>query len=132
MSKTNYERNRSLNGRYGDGTYTKPGVVYVGLQTSMPTVSSVGTEVAGGGYGRVAVTNDGANFPDPVAGVTSNAIAITFAQATAAWGTVVGASIWDALTGGNMQDFAPLDTPKVIANGDTFSLPIGSIRLTES
>jgi hypothetical protein len=130
--KTNFERNRTLDLRYGDGTYSKPATVYVALFTAAPTVSGGGTEVSGGAYARVAVTNDVTNFPDAVAGVKSNGVALTFAQATAAWGTVVAAAIFDALTGGNMLDFAMLDAPKTIALGDTFSLPIGSVRLTES
>jgi hypothetical protein len=130
--KTNFERNRILDLRYGDGTYSKPATVYIGLFVAAPTVAGGGTEVTGGAYARVAVTNDVANWPDAVAGLKSNAIALTFAQATASWGTVTHAAVFDALTGGNMLDFAALDVPKTIGNGDTFSLPVGSVRLTET
>lgn len=130
--KTNFERNRMLDLRYGDGTYTRPATVYVALFIAAPTVAGGGTEVTGGAYARAAVTNDVANFPDAVAGAKSNALPVTFAQATAAWGTVTHAAVFDALTGGNMLDFNALDSPKTVAIGDTPSLPAGSIRLTET
>lgn len=132
--KTNYERNRTLDVRYGgSASYTKPGTVYIGLFTSMPTVlGNDGTEVSGGSYARVAVTNNATNFPNAVAGAKSNGAAITFPQATAAWGSVVGVGIFDALSGGNLQDFAALTTPKTVQNGDVFSLPIGQAAFTET
>lgn len=133
--KTNYERNRTLSLRYGDNSpaYARPATVYVGLFTSMPTVSTGGTEVTGGSYARVALTNDGTNFPDPsTPGVTQNGVAITFAQATAGWGTVVGVGIFDALTTGNLLDFQALTTPKTVQNGDTPQFAIGQITITEN
>lgn len=134
MAKTNYERNRTLDVRYGgSASYTKPGTVYIGLFTSMPTVlGNDGTEVSGGSYARVAVTNNATNFPNAAAGAKSNGVAITFPQATAAWGAVVGVGIFDASSGGNLQDFALLTTPKTVQNGDVFSLPIGQASFTET
>lgn len=132
--KTNYERNRAIDVRYGSASsYTKPATVYVALFTSMPTVlGNDGTEVAGGSYARVAVTNNGTNFPNAVAGVKQNGAVITFPQATAGWGAIVGVGIYDAATSGNLQDFATLTTPKTVQNGDVFSLPVGQMTITES
>jgi hypothetical protein len=132
MSKTTFEANRILDFLFGGGSYSPAATLYIALFTAMPTVAGGGTEVTGGSYARAAVTNNSTNFPAATGRTKSNALAITFAQATASWGTIVGAAIMDALTGGNMLDFAALDAPKVVANGDTFSLPIGSLRLTES
>ncbi len=131
--KTNYERNRVLNNRYGDGAgYVKPATVYIAAFTAMPTVAGGGTEPVGGAYARVAVTNDATNFPDPVDGVTSNALPINYAQATALWGTVVGGGAYDAPVGGNLQDFAPLQTPRTVNNGDTFGFAVGQLRFEET
>ncbi len=130
--KSNYERNRMIDLRYGDGTYSKPATVYIALFTAAPTVSGGGTEVSGGSYARVAVTNDLAHFADAVAGVKSNAVAVTFPQATALWGAVVAMASFDALSGGNMLDFAPLTSPRTINNGDTFSFAIGQLQFTET
>lgn len=130
--KTNFERNRILDLRFGDGTYTKPATVYVALFTASPTVAGGGTEVAGGSYARAAVTNDLTNFPDAAAGVKSNAVAIAFAQASALWGTVVAVGIFDAASGGNLLDFAPMTTPRTVQSGDTFGFSIGQLQLTET
>jgi hypothetical protein len=129
--KTTFEANRILDFKFGGGSYTPPATVYIALFTAAPTVAGGGTEAAGGSYARVAVTNDATNFPNAASGAKSNALAVTFPQATASWGVISHAAIFDALSGGNMLDFAALDAPKVVANGDTFSLPIGSVRISE-
>jgi hypothetical protein len=132
MSKSNYERNRVLNARFGGGTYTKPATVYVALFLAAPNVAGGGTEVAGGSYARVAVTNDATNFPDAVAGVKSNAAAIAFPSATSAWGVITHGAVFDALTGGNLLDFAPFDSPQTIQSGGQFTIGVGQLVLTES
>lgn len=132
MSKTDFERDRILDARYGGGSYTKPATVYVALFTAMPTTAGGGTEVAGGAYARVAVTNDAANWPNGAAGAKSNAFAIAFAQATALWGTVVGVGLFDALTAGHLLDFAPLTTSRTVNSGDTFSFAVGQPQLQET
>jgi len=130
--KTNYERNRALDSRYGGGTYSKPGTVYIGLFTAAPGVGGGGTEVSGGSYARVAVTNNATSFPNAAAGVKTNGTDWVFAQATAAWGTVTHFGIFDALTSGNLQDFAPLTTPKTIQIGDTPEFVAGQVTFTET
>lgn len=133
MLRTNYERNRNLDVRYGgSATYVKPGTVYIGLFTAAPGVGGGGTEVAGGSYARVAVTNDATNWPNAVAGAKSNALALTFAQATGSWGTVTYVGIFDALTGGNLQDFAPLTASKTVQNGDVVQFGVGSLAFSET
>jgi len=132
MSKSTYEANRILDLRFGGSAYTIPPTLYIALFTAAPTIAGGGTEVSGGAYARVAVTNNSANWPASSGGAKSNAIAITFAQATAAWGTIVAAAIFDALTAGNMLAFHNLDAPKTVNIGDTVSFPIGSVRATEA
>lgn len=132
MSKTNFERNRILDLRYGDGAYTPPATVYCGLFSAAPTVSSGGTELSGGGYARVAKTNNAANFPDAVAGAKSNGTAITFPTASGAQGTATHFGWFDASTGGNLLDFAPLTTSKVIGSGDVAEFAIGQLTWQET
>lgn len=128
--RTNYERNRVLDARYGGGTYSKPATVYFALFTSMPTVlGNDGTEVTGGSYARVAVTNNATNFPNAAAGQKTNANAITWPGATASWGAIQGIGIFDDPTAGNLQDFQPLVTPKTVGNGDVFSLAASQLTL---
>lgn len=132
MSKTNYERNRILNSRYGGAAYTPPATVYMGLFTAAPSVSGGGTEISTGSYARVAVTNNSTNFPNAVAGVKSNGAAITFPTASGAQGTATHFGWFDASTSGNLLDFATLTTPKPIGAGDTPEFGVGQLVWTET
>lgn len=105
---------------YGSGT---PATLYFALFTSAPAADGTGgTEVTGGSYARAAKTNDVTNFPAASGAQKSNANAITWATATALWGTVTHIVVFDALSGGNRYDFGPLDAPRTVNNGDTFSI----------
>ena len=114
----------------GRVAYTAPTTVYLALFTSDPTEAGVGTEVSGTGYARASVTNTVPNFPDAVAGVKSNGVAITFAVAGAAWGTVTYWGMFDELSGGNLLFFGVLGTPPAIASGDQLVIPIGALDIT--
>lgn len=112
--------NAILDALYGSGA---PATIYFGLFTSAPASDGTGgTEVTGGSYARVAVTNNATNFPAAAARQKSNGTAIVFAAATAGWGTVTHAMAFDSLTGGARYDFAPLDVARTILSGDTFSI----------
>jgi hypothetical protein len=71
---------------------TRPTSWTVALYTTTPTDSSAGTEVTGGAYARQAVsfTRSGTS-PTQVA----NSAQIEFPTATANWGTVAGAAVFD-------------------------------------
>lgn len=133
LLRTNYERNRNLDVRYGgSASYVKAATGYLGLFTAAPGVAGGGTEVAGGSYARIAVTNDATNWPNAVAGAKSNAVALAFAAATGTWGSVTHVGIFDALTAGNLQDFATLTTPKTVVSGDVVQFGIGSLAFLET
>lgn len=111
----------------------KPTTVYVALYTVLPTdASASGTEVTGGSYARVAVTNNSTNWPGPTTnnGTVTNGAAITFPAPTANWGTVVGMAIYDAATVGNELFWGSLTTSKTINNGDPApSFAIGALSI---
>lgn len=132
MSKTNYERNRILNSRYGGDAYSPPATLYCALFSAAPTVSSGGTELSTGSYARVAKTNNDTNFPDAVAGVKSNGTAVTFPAASAPQGTATHFGWFDASTGGNLLDFGTLTTPKIIGTADTPEFGVGQLVWTET
>jgi hypothetical protein len=114
-----------------DGTaYTAP-TAYVGLYTTDPTMpaGTGGVEVSGGSYARVSLSG---LMGAASAGSKANTTAIAFATATAAWGTVTGIGIFDAVTAGNLLASGPLTTSKAVGSGDTFSLPIGDLTNTLS
>lgn len=115
----------------GRVSYQGPVTLYAALFIGASGALTGGTEATGGSYARVAVTNNQANFPAPVAGVTTNANAITFPTSSAAWGTVNCVRLYDASSGGNLVGGA-LITPSasVDATGITVSFPAGQLSLT--
>lgn len=114
--------------------YTGPATTYVGLSTSACSDSSVGTEVTGGSYARVAVTSNGTNWTGPTSnnGTISNTNAVTFPAPTASWGSLTHWHVSDAPTAGNLLICAALTTPKTVNNGDaapTFGAGALSIQI---
>jgi hypothetical protein len=116
--------------------YTAPTNIHVALFTVAPTDSGGGTEVTGGSYARVQVTNNATNFPAASAGLKQNGTAITFAQATADWGTVVAFGLFDASTSGNLLYWGWLGTDDgdvftATNAGDLFTVPGHSVALND-
>lgn len=115
---------------FGAAAYTAPGTLHIGLFTAAPTDSGGGTEVTGGDYGRVAVTNNATNFPAAAAGAKSNGTEIAFTTATANWGTVVAFAIFDASTSGNMLAWGDVTPNKAINIGDTAKFAVGDLDIS--
>jgi hypothetical protein len=109
------------------GGYTPVATTYFALMTAMPSASGGGTEVTGGSYARVAVTNNSTNWPASVNGVKSNGTAVTWPTPSADWGNVVGIAEYDASSGGNLLTFADLSPVVTILNTQIFSMPATAI-----
>lgn len=130
MAKSTPYANDVLDALFGSGS---PATLYVGLFTDMPDSDGTGgTEVTGGSYARVAVTNNSTKWPAASAGQKSNGEAINFATATANWGTVKGVGIFSASSGGTPKYFGALEANRTINNGDAFSFAIAQLLITES
>lgn len=131
--KSDYLENKVLDHILGGPDYTRPATVYIALFTAAPTsdAGTGGTEVTGGAYGRASVTNNATNFPAAAGGVKSNGVVITFATATAPWGTLVAFGVYDASTGGNLLFWNVLTANKVINTNDIAQFPVGSLTFTE-
>lgn len=131
MSFFNYLENAVLDHIVGKTTYALP-TTYIGLSSTTPAEDGTNvTEPAGGSYARVSTA--GADWNAASAGATSNANAITFAQATADW--VAGANLtylvaYDAVSAGNPLFYGALTVAKPVLNGDTASFPAGDIDIT--
>lgn len=112
--------------------YTAPATLYVALFTSAPSDTGGGTEVSGGAYARVGVAASTANWSAVSAtdGLCDNLNTLTFPTATANWGTVTHAALFDAATGGNMLVWMPLDTPTTVNSGLAATLPPGQLAVT--
>ncbi|NNM74753.1 phage tail fiber protein [Enterovirga aerilata] len=127
MSFTNYLEQKVLDHVFGAGTYAKP-TLYAALFTTATGEAGGGTEVSGGGYARQPIGAMTVSGTAPTQAV--NASTFEFPVATADWGTITHAAIFDAPTGGNMLDHAPLAASKRIDNGDVFRFPAGAIKVT--
>jgi hypothetical protein len=122
---SNYLENALINATLRATTYSSPAVVYVGLFTSDPTDAGSGTEVSGGSYARRSVT-----FAAPSDGASASNADVTFAQATATWGTITHVGLFDALTSGNLLYHTALDASKLIETNDIFKINSGSLTVT--
>ena len=134
MSFSDYLEDKVLDHVFGGNAYTAPTTLYVGLFTSTPTDSTAGTEVSGGSYTRktAAFTVSGTSPTE-----AASSAAIEFPTATATWGTVTYAGIFDASSSGNMIAYAELTDPadlttalpKTIGTGDVFRISSGNLKI---
>lgn len=129
-SKSDYLENKLLDHVLGAAAYTPPVTVYFSLYTTAPTDAGGGTEVTGGSYARVAVTNNATNFPAASGGSKSNGTVVTWPQATVSWGDVRAVGIHDASTSGNLLYWTTITTKTVDAN-DTVSIAVSGLTVTE-
>lgn len=104
--KSDYLEAATLNERYGGTAFGAPATVYVALFSASPTDAGGGTELSGGAYARVSVTNNTTNWP--AGNPKSNGTSITYAQATVDWLRAHSWATFDALSAGNMLDWGPL------------------------
>lgn len=141
QSLSDYVENNAVDYIFRAQTWTIAADFHVGLSTAACSDSSVGTEVTGGSYGRVAVTRSLANWAGTqgagttsassgTGGVTSNNGAISFPTPSAGWGTVTHFFISDASSGGNLIVCAALTSSKTINSGDSVSFAAGALTVT--
>lgn len=114
-----------LNATLRNTSYTSPVTVYAALFTDATDDSGGGTEVSGGSYARQACT-----FAAPSGGASTTSATITFPTATASWGTVTHAAIYDAVTAGNSMFHGALTASKVVGDGDIFKFLAGDLTVT--
>ena len=101
------------------------------IQVAFPFACFAGLTVAGAevpvaGYTRqpvtLAVCADGATI--------ANLAAVAWTAARAAWGTVDGVTLWDAMSGGTMLSVAPAAAPVAIGQYDSARIPPAGLTLT--
>lgn len=108
-------------------SYTAPSTIYVGLFTTAPTDAGGGTEVSGGSYARTSASFTVSGTSPTTA---ANSAAVEFPTASASWGTVVAAALFDASTSGNMLSWADLTENKAVGSGDVFRFSAGNLSVT--
>lgn len=130
-SKSNTLENQILDTVLGGPARSLDATVWVALYTAAPTDAGGGTEVSGGSYARVSVTNNVTNWPAAAGGSKSNGTAIVFPQATANWGTVVAFAVHNHATLDQPLIWGDLTASKSVENGDTAQFDVGGIVYTE-
>jgi hypothetical protein len=120
------------------GTWTPPATLFVALNTTVPTLAGTGgIEVSkvGTGYDRVPIQNAPGSWTGPSGANKeyANAADLVFGVPTANWGTINGASIYDAQTGGNLLYVSYLTAPKTVSNGDgSPKFSAGQLRISRA
>jgi hypothetical protein len=132
-NKSAYLENAQLNWIKGTTYPTVPTTSYVALFTVAPTsdAGTGGTEVTGGSYARIGITN--ATGWSAISGtpeqISNNAV-VTFVTPTASWGTVLAIGVYDAITAGNLLYYNTI-TSQVIGSGVVASFAIGALIITD-
>lgn len=140
MSMSDFLENAGLNAIYRNTAHPAPPVgTWVGLFTADPTDAGTGSEVPtlNTGYARVKINVDGVTIPywslteDDGAGgrQVKNVQAFDYPEALLDWGTIGWFGTFDAATGGNLLDHAPLTTPRVIVAGDVPRFKAGILKI---
>lgn len=124
---SNFAEDLVLDWLFTTATATRPTSWYVALYTVAPGEGGGGTEVSGGSYARQSATFTVSGTAPTTA---SNSGAIEFPTATANWGTIVAAGIFDASTSGNLIAFADLTASKTIQSGDVLRFNAGTLTIT--
>lgn len=122
-----------MNASLGGATYTPVANWYVGLVTDDPTDDGSGyVEVTGGSYARVTKANNTTNWAACVAGSRQkkNSTVITFPQATAPWGAVVGVILVSTSSAGNASWYAPLPASETVTTGNIVSFAVDQLKFT--
>lgn len=132
MGLGNAGENLSLDLLFG-GNQSKPTTLYIGLLDGEPTDGDTGStvsELSGGSYARVAVTNNTTNFGAASGGVKTNATTITFPTATADWGIARWAGIFSAASGGSLYGYGPISPARNVLSGQTPRFTSGTLTVT--
>lgn len=131
MALTDFAENKVQGALFGGAALGAPATWYIALFTAAPNDAGGGTEVTGGAYARVAVTNDQTTgFNAPSGGLVDNKNAINFPTPTAGWGTVTHVGKFDASSGGNLWEYVALTASKTINIGDIVSFAAGAFDST--
>jgi hypothetical protein len=120
MGFSSYLQNKLVDHTFGSGTYSKPSL-YLALTVGGVEVSTGG----GSNYARQAVS--AMTITGNQAALTSN---VDFPVAGTNWGTIDGAALYDAASGGNKLADGTLTTAKTIQTGDIFRATASGITIT--
>jgi hypothetical protein len=103
------------------------GSLYLALFSVAPTAGTAGTELAGDGYARKAIT-----WAAAASASKDNSALIDFDAATADWDEAVAFGIMDASSGGNLLYFGAIDPGLTVLEDQFVRVPVGGLVVSES
>ena len=132
MAITTGTANKVLDLLFGQTALSNLSTMYLGLSTSVIQNDGSGStepSTSGTAYARIAVTNNKTNWGTAASAALTNAAAITFAESTAAWGTITYVFFAAGATAGvaDIWYFEALSTPKTVQSATTVQFAIGAI-----
>lgn len=113
----------------GTATFTPGATLTLKLYTSAPSDSAGGTEVSGGSYAAITISNNTANFPQCATTGTptkTNGSIFQFPVATAPWGTV---SFWALWSGTDLYAYGPVSPGNYVSTGDSPKFNVGQLSI---
>ena len=106
--------------------YNRPTNLFLGLSTADPTDTGGGlAEPTDGAYTRVTMS-----FGAAASRAVTQSSALTFPQATAAWGDLTHYGVFDAVSAGNMLAHGSLTVGKTVVSGNTPSVATGEVVIS--
>ncbi len=134
---SDYLANKLLDFAFGNVSYSSPST-YLVVTTVTITDSDTGstiTEPSGGSYARVLIYENGGSSPywSETTGATpsyvTNGVDVSFAKATASWGTITSAALCDASTGGNLLWYDNDMTDQAVGLNDILRFLQGDLQV---
>lgn len=110
--------------------YASPASLWLALSTSTITDAGAITEPSGGSYARAPIVGSPRFTVTSGPGTAVLAQDAEFPEATAGWGTIVDAAVFDASSGGNMLLYGTLTTPRVVVAGEIPRFAASSVTFT--
>lgn len=127
MGISTYLADELLDHVFGNGAYSAPGTVYIGLYTAAPNDGGGGTECTGNNYARVATT--GTTWDAASSRSITNGTVIQFPTPSGSWGgTATHFGAFDASSSGNLLWWGALTTPQAIGTGNDVEFAAGDLE----
>lgn len=136
---TDFGEDKVLDSLYSATALGAPATFHIALMTAAGNETAGlggGTEATGGGYARIAVTNNATNFPASSGGSKTNGTAFSSATSTGAWSSsaaIVQIRLMDASSGGNCWAYADIDVGNqqaITAANQVFQIPASQLTLS--
>lgn len=112
------------------GDYSSPTAIWVALSTADPTDDGSSLTEPSSGYGYARVETSAGHWNAASSGLITNAVDITFAEATSDWGTITHFELRDASSAGNALANGALDSNTDVNSGATAKFSAGDLSVS--